>query len=86
MPHHDAPRKSDAARFGTHLPWATATITQEVFLRRLAPGMRVILSVAAGKFPGKRGAGQAEGEPSPVEPNRPLNLSGGAAAALEFDA
>ncbi|WP_294100830.1 hypothetical protein [Sphingomonas sp.] len=48
--------------------------------------MRVILSVAAGKFPGKRGAGQAEGEPSPVEPNRPLNLSGGAAAALEFDA
>jgi len=27
----------------------------------------------------------ATGETCPVEPNRPLNLSGGAAAALEFD-
>lgn len=26
------------------------------------------------------------GEPCPVEPNRPLDLSGGAAAALDFDA
>ena len=30
----------------------------------------------------KRGTG---GEAVPVEPNRPNNLSGGAAAALEFD-
>ena len=32
----------------------------------------------------KRGDGEA-GEGVPVEPNRPNNLSGGAAAALEFD-
>ncbi|WP_199857171.1 hypothetical protein [Sphingomonas sp. EC-HK361] len=34
------------------------------------------------KRPGKDGAG---GYPVPVEPNRPNNLTGGAAAALEFD-
>lgn len=33
---------------------------------------------------GKRPGGET-GEPCPVEPNRPLDLSGGAAAALEFD-
>lgn len=33
---------------------------------------------------GKRPGGEA-GEAVPVEPNRPLDLSGGAAAALEFD-
>lgn len=32
----------------------------------------------------KRSDGEA-GESVPVEPNRPSNLSGGAAAALEFD-
>jgi hypothetical protein len=32
----------------------------------------------------KRSDGEA-GENVPVEPNRPSNLSGGAAAALEFD-
>lgn len=32
----------------------------------------------------KRGDGEV-GEGAPVEPNRPNNLSGGAAAALEFD-
>ena len=32
----------------------------------------------------KRSDGEA-GESVPVEPNRPNNLSGGAAAALEFD-
>lgn len=34
------------------------------------------------KRPGKDGAG---GDSVPVEPNRPNNLTGGAAAALEFD-
>ena len=34
------------------------------------------------KRPGKDDAG---GDPVPVEPNRPNNLTGGAAAALEFD-
>ncbi|MEH3158001.1 MAG: hypothetical protein PGN08_03190 [Sphingomonas taxi] len=34
--------------------------------------------------PGK--PGEPGGESCPVEPNRPLDLSGGAAAALEFDA
>ena len=29
--------------------------------------------------------GDAGGDPCPVEPNRPLDLSGGAVAALEFD-
>ena len=33
----------------------------------------------------RRGDDSDGGEPCPVEPNRPLNLSGGAAAALEFD-
>lgn len=33
---------------------------------------------------GKRPGGEA-GEAVPVKPNRPLDLSGGAAAALEFD-
>ena len=35
---------------------------------------------------GRRRPGDADGgEPCPVEPNRPLDLSGGAAAALDFD-
>lgn len=33
----------------------------------------------------KRRDDRGEGEPCPVTPNRPLDLSGGAAAALEFD-
>ena len=31
-----------------------------------------------------RRGGEPGGEPCPVEPNRPLDQSGGAAAALEF--
>ena len=34
---------------------------------------------------GRRGGRDTGEEPCPVEPNRPLDLSGGAAAALEFD-
>lgn len=34
---------------------------------------------------GPRRPGGEAGEGVPVEPNRPLDLSGGAAAALEFD-
>lgn len=52
---------------------------------KLAPGLRLVLSSVAGRTGRKRGPGHAEGEPCPVVPNRPLNLSGGAAAALEFD-
>jgi len=33
----------------------------------------------------RRRDGSLGDEPCPVEPNRPLDLSGGAAAALEFD-
>jgi len=40
-------------------------------------------AVKRGRRPDARG-GEA-GEPVPVNPNRPLDLSGGAAAALEFD-
>ena len=45
-----------------------------------------ILRSAKGKRPPRRKPGKGMGgEPVPVEPNRPNNLSGGAAAALEFD-
>lgn len=51
-------------------------IVQEMtFVRRLGDRLR-----RGSKRPG----GEA-GEAVPVEPNRPLDLSGGAAAALEFD-
>ncbi|MFA5969753.1 MAG: hypothetical protein WC816_11005 [Sphingomonas sp.] len=52
---------------------------------RLAPGLRLILSSVVGRRSGKRGPGKPEGEACPVKPDRPLNLSGGAAEALEFD-
>ena len=41
-----------------------------------------------GRKPGPKRPGKDDGggEPCPVKPDRPLNLSGGAAAALEFDA
>ena len=38
-----------------------------------------------GRRRGRKPDGEAGGELCPVEPNRPLDLSGGAAAALEFD-
>ena len=51
--------------------------------QRLAEAIRKSLG-------GKRGGvnrrdREEGGEPCPVRPNRPLDLSGGAAAALEFD-
>lgn len=36
--------------------------------------------------PRPRAGGGPQGDPCPVKPDRPLTLSGGAAAALEFDA
>ena len=51
-------------------------IAQErTFARRLADRPR----------PGRKRPDGETGEPCPVDPNRPLDLSGGAAAALEFD-
>ena len=52
---------------------------------KLAPGLRLTLKSVIGRINRKRGPGHPEGEPCPVGPNRPHNLSGGAAAALEFD-
>jgi hypothetical protein len=52
-------------------------------LARAALMALVRTAVKRGRRPDARG-GEA-GEPVPVNPNRPLDLSGGAAAALEFD-
>jgi hypothetical protein len=57
----------------------------ELLALQLAPGIRLVLSSAFGGTNKKRGPGQADSDPCPVEPNRPHNLSGGAAAALEYD-
>lgn len=52
---------------------------------RLGRDLRLVLLSAAARRIGKRGSDSLEGEASPVVPDRPRNLSGGAAAALEFD-
>lgn len=60
-------------------------LPHEAALAKLPPMVRLVLSSFGNKTNRKRGPGPWEGQPCPVEPNRPLNLSGGAAAALEFD-
>lgn len=57
----------------------------ELLALQLAPRIRLVLATAARGVNKKRGPGQAESDPCPVAPNRPLDLSGGAAAALEYD-
>lgn len=50
-------------------------------------GEIIAAAIAQGvRRPRPRAGGGAQGEPCPVKPDRPLTLSGGAAAALEFDA
>ncbi|MBX9861035.1 MAG: hypothetical protein K2Y20_15805 [Sphingomonas sp.] len=85
MPRPDAPRRPEAPQPGSGLPWGLVPVAQAVVSRRLAPGMRLVILSAVNKARKKRGPGPTEGEPCPVAPNRPLDLSGGAAAALEYD-
>ncbi|TPG13642.1 hypothetical protein [Sphingomonas oligophenolica] len=69
MPHHDTGR-DDVGRFARLFGRADPYRLAAVLKRR----------------PRKRRGKDDDGhEPCPVEPNRPLDLSGGAAAALEFD-
>lgn len=54
---------------------------------RKVTDMREIIAQAMARTPRIRPFGSpdgAEGDPVPVRPDRPLDLSGGAAAALEF--
>ena len=57
----------------------------ELLALQLVPPIRLVLSTATRGANKKRGPGQADSDPCPVEPNRPLNLSGGAPASLEYD-
>ena len=71
MPTHDhAPRRSQAE------------IARRKHHERLMAQIMPQAVPRKRKRPGKDGAG---GDPVPVEPNRPNNFTGGAAAALEFD-
>lgn len=86
MPHADPlrPGKLPRPRVGVsagHPPFAP-----ELFNHKLAAHLRLVLeSVTIGRNR-KPGRGTPESDACPVVPNRPLNLSGGAAAPLEFDA
>ena len=53
--------------------------------RPVAPHARSMARLIEARRRRGRDRPDAGGEPCPVEPNRPIDLSGGAAAALEFD-
>ncbi len=77
------PRNDPLPRFG--FDGVAPLLPIEAALAKLPPVVRLVLSSVVNRTIRKRGSGDAAGEPCPVEPNRPLNLSGGVAAALEFD-
>ena len=72
-PRHDPVPKVPAGRYAGRSFAETALMAKVMRRVRRGPAFKGRPDVADG------------GEPCPVESNRPLDLSGGAAAALEFD-
>ena len=86
MPHPDPLfSKRPFSRPRADMPLGRPAFSPKLVDLKLAPGLRLTLISVIDRINRKRGPGHPEGEACPVEPNRPLNLSGGAAAALEFD-
>lgn len=67
-------------RPGGRPPFSSRLVTIEQVV-----GRRFVRSSVAKRRNKKPNPGTPESDACPVEPNRPLDLSGGAAAALEFD-
>lgn len=88
MPRHDPLRPGKLPRPAVVLPAGGDLAMPDRLAIKISGRLRIVLSTIDSLRTGKRGPGKPErpeGETSPVRPNRPLNLSGGAAAALNFD-
>lgn len=68
-----------------HDPLPKVPAGSETFRRARKRNLAAWLMTRLRRPPGADRDGEPGGEPVPVGPDRPLNLSGGAAAALAFD-
>ncbi len=86
MPNADPLRPGKLPRPRVGMFAGRPPFASELFNRKLAAHLRLVVESAAKGRNRKPGRGMPESDACPVAPDRPLNLSGGAAAPLEFDA